>query len=434
MAENNLFQLSPLAEFHPSSHSRSWASVPNPGLQPLIVTASADKTARVYSLVDFTLHSILEGGHSRSVRSVAWKPVINEDAPLTLATGSFDATLGIWRHIKEKCNDEKQDQDIILKDFTHANLAESVHLQNGSAETDDEPDWEFSIVLEGHDSEIKHVAYSPSGQFLASCSRDKSIWIWEEIGAEGEADFETVAVLQDHTADVKCISWRKDDGKGEMLASASYDDTIRFWRDVDNEGEWECTGTLVGHEATVWALEWEPDVSISLTHATSEEQEQKYTPRLMSASADGTIRVWSPIATSPTPTRPSYHDVYIPSTMRPAPAMEKWEVTATLPKAHQMPIYSISWSKKTGRVTSSGCDGKIVVYEERTKGRGVENSGSEREWVIICSLDNSHGPYEVNHVTWCGRWDDGQNGENEMIVSTADDGSIRAWTLDEIAA
>ncbi|KAH8821245.1 putative cytosolic iron-sulfur protein assembly protein 1 [Xylogone sp. PMI_703] len=478
-------QIAHLADFKPHAGTRAWVSIPNPNGLPLLATAISDKTARVYSLSNFTLHSTLTGGHSRSVRTVAWKPTTKKNRVLSLATGSFDATMGIWRRTEPLSGIGGLDDDELEVEVTSGSISKpksNIDDDDDNDKSEAEEDWEFAIVLEGHDSEVKTVSYSPSSQWLASCSRDKSIWIWEEIGEEGDDEFETVAVLQEHSADVKYVCWRRDDGNGELLASGSYDNTIRFWRE-DGEGEWGCVAVLQGHEGTVWGLDWEPEISVSKfskNHHSSTSTDEtpddntSSTPRLISCSADSTIRIWSP--TSPSaPSRPTYLHPGIPSTMRAGPASEEWICTATLPTAHDLPIYSVNWSPRSGRVVSTGSDSKVVVYEERWKEstatehphtkvviapsqqqqepeEGKEGEGeastqekekeaekekeSKTEWVIIATLEGGHGPYEINHATWSKRYDNksGKEGgadgeEEEMIITTGDDGTIKAWIL-----
>lgn len=132
-----------------------------------LASCSGDKTVRLWredpSAASWQCVAILEDVHSRTIRSVAWSP----DGRL-LATASFDRTVAVW----EKTSDPG-------RGGTEARLV-----------------WELAATLEGHESEVKGVAWSSDGIHLATCSRDKTVWVWE--WAPGN-DFEVVDVKQGHS-------------------------------------------------------------------------------------------------------------------------------------------------------------------------------------------------------------------------------------------
>lgn len=141
-----------------SGHTeRAWGVSFSPS-EPLLATCSTDRSIRLYSYTpqfQFSLRSVIPTSHTRTVRNVSFAPTGE-----TLASASFDSTVGVW--VRGRPDDAEGE---------------------GAGETDE--DWLAAEPLEGHESEAKDVAWSPDGRYLASCSRDKSVWIWE--GALGQS-------------------------------------------------------------------------------------------------------------------------------------------------------------------------------------------------------------------------------------------------------
>ncbi len=463
-SSSSLPKVSLLSTLSPSSPSRAWLTAPHPTL-PLLATCSSDKSVRIYSLTSFTLLSTITGGHKRSVRTCAWKPNLKGES--VLATGSFDASVGIWRRYD---TDDLNPKPLIAPvDFD---------ARDENIDEYDDEEWRFAIVLDGHESEVKSVAWSTAGNLLATCSRDKSVWIWEEVGDD---DYETIAVLQEHEGDVKCVAWHPEE---ELLASASYDDDIRLWReDID---DWGCAGVLRGHNSTVWCVQWEALTPNIYGEAERQEAKEKWMkrreasgPRLLSCSDDLSIRVWRRIPKEKVPQSRL-------SIIRSGSSEEDWIEEARLPVVHSRPIYSIAWNK-SGRIVSTGGDGCIVVYEERWQHSGTdaeatilgaqhktidkienneepkaneaepmedvtgvneaaqdanghETTGPESDssphatvWVVVAQIEGAHGVFEVNNVAWAPRKvkTGGSISEQEdLIITTGDDGVVKVWRLD----
>ncbi|XP_047512693.1 protein HIRA homolog isoform X1 [Pieris napi] len=113
--------------------------------------------------------------------------------------------------------------------------------------------WRCLATLRGHAGDVLDLAWSPLDKWLASCSVDNTIIIWN-----AEKFPEMVCVLTGHTGLVKGVAW---DPVGKYLASQSDDKSLRVWKTVDWSQETlitepfdECGGTT-----HVLRLSWSPD-------------------------------------------------------------------------------------------------------------------------------------------------------------------------------
>ncbi|MEH2438341.1 MAG: serine/threonine protein kinase, partial [Nostoc sp.] len=76
-------------------------------------------------------------------------------------------------------------------------------------------------TLQAHSDSICSIAFSPDGKILASGSYDKTIKLWN-VGTARE-----IYTLKGHSSYVNSVAFSPDD---KILASGSYDKTINIWQ------------------------------------------------------------------------------------------------------------------------------------------------------------------------------------------------------------
>jgi WD40 repeat protein len=99
--------------------------------------------------------------------------------------------------------------------------------------------------FEGHDSPVYSVAWSPTGDAIASGDANGTIRVWEPFTGR------VIATLTGHASTVNTLDWNPT---GRMLASGSNDETLCVW-DVEEGNEI----TSVPFSGAVMAVDWSPD-------------------------------------------------------------------------------------------------------------------------------------------------------------------------------
>lgn len=120
------------------------------------------------------------------------------------------------------------------------------------------------LELKGHTALIYHLAFSPDGKMLATASFDNTIKLWEwPSGKE-------VRTLTGHTGPVYCVAFHPN---GTTLASGSLDKTIRLWNIADGK----LIREIKGHTDIVDSIAFNKDGKL-----------------LASGSSDKSVRLWNP--------------------------------------------------------------------------------------------------------------------------------------------
>lgn len=370
---------------------RIWCVAWRPGAERLhLATCGADRIIRHWGLKQGVHPEAADGWallsetdaterHNRTLRSVAWAPKGD-----LFAVASFDATVTLWKALP----------------------AEGVAEGEGGS-------FECVGTVAGHENEVKSTAFSPTGAYFATCSRDKSVWIYE---TEQNFEYECVALLHSHAQDVKMVRWHPTQ---DVLFSCSYDDTVRVWsQDGD---DWACKETLTEHDSTVWDLSFDPRGA-----------------RFVTCSDDRTLRIWVPAVNQQPPRIANVVSAsYVSPLFRglaaiPAPtgvglsppkeADCPWRCASTIQGYHPRAIYSVDWAGyaaggNSATLASACGDNRVRVFQP-------ENEAALEGWRCIADVEAHDG--DVNCVAWCPR-PIADDDDGALLASVGDDGALAVW-------
>ncbi|XP_019394600.1 PREDICTED: protein HIRA [Crocodylus porosus] len=113
--------------------------------------------------------------------------------------------------------------------------------------------WRCVSILRNHSGDVMDVAWSPHDAWLASCSVDNTVVIWNAVKFP-----EILATLKGHSGLVKGLTW---DPVGKYIASQADDRSLKVWRTMDWQLETSITKPFdeCGGTTHVLRLSWSPD-------------------------------------------------------------------------------------------------------------------------------------------------------------------------------
>lgn len=268
-------------------------------------------------------------------------------------------------------------------------------------------DSSLATTLKGHSSDVNSVAFSPNGEILASASDDNTIKLWNV------ATKQEIRTLKGHSQWIWTVAFSPD---GKTLASSGKDKTIKIW----NLETGEVIHTLEGHSQGVTSVAFSPDGTT-----------------LASGSLDKTIKLWdwqtakeirtlkghlgevTSVAFSPNPP-----NLYTKG-LRGILASGSWDKTIKLwnlstgreirtLKGHKHIILSVAFSPDSSTLASGSQDKTIKVWNLLTG-------------EVIHTLKNHSD--RVNSIAFMLNTESSNTANQWTLASGSSDNTIKLWNL-----
>ena len=281
-------------------------------------------------------------------------------------------------------------------------------------------------TLRGHQSTIRHAAFSPDGQRIVTASNDGTAKVWDING-------QLLQTLSWHQEEVDHAAFSPD---GKRIVTASGDNTAKVW-DINGQ----LLQTLKGHQKQVFHAAFSPDGQRIVTASTDKTakvwdingqllqtlkghqerlQYAAFSPdgqRIVTASNDGTAKVWD-INGQLLQTLKGHQEwlqyaAFSPDGQRIVTASEDktakvWDINGQLLqtlKGHQSTVRHAAFSPDGQRIVTASVDNTAKVWE--INGQLLQTFSGHQE--------------AVDHAAF--------SPDGQRIVTASEDKTAKVWDI-----
>ena len=312
-----------------------------------IVTASSDKTARIWDARTGALLKVLEG-HGEIVRSAAFSP-----DGARVVTASKDASARIWDArtgaLLKKLEGHGDGGQLRCVQPGRRARRHLLYCNDNTARIWDANTSKVLTNFEGHKDTVWSAAFSPDGARIVTTSSDKTIRIWDATTGR------VLTVLEGHSGFVTAAAFSPD---GARIVTACSDKTARIW----DAKTGRVLKELTGHGDILWSAAFSPDGA-----------------RIVTASSDKMARIWDARTGALLKVLEGHGEIVRSAAFSPDGAR----------------IVTASWDK-TARIWDAGTD--AVVAEFKGDGGSIASAAFSPDGarIVTASNDNTAQVWETN--------------------------------------
>jgi len=353
----------------------------------LVVTASGDKTARIWDAQTARQVAAL-GDHGGAVNSAAFSP----DGHY-IVTASDDRTARLWDAGTGKLAAVFSGHlDMVWSAaFSPDGSRILTTSSDGTARLWSVKTGKASVILDGHASRVQGAAFAPGGRRVVTASDDSTARIWD-----AQTGKQTI-VFEGHLAIVRSAVFSPD---GRHVVTASDDKTARVW-DAQTGNQMI---VFEGHTAVVWSAAFSSDGQ-----------------HVVTACDDKTARVWDAQTGRQTAVLGAHREkvrnaAFSPDGLRVVTA--SWDNTARL------------WDAESGKPTAllEGHEAQVLKAAFSPNGRLVLTASSDNTARLWQADTGKLAAVLRGHTG--SVWNAAFSPDGKEVVTASDDNTGRLWDVE----